>query len=76
MRLSIFFRARSIFLPSKASIRKLTKSKPAPPDAKAPFAGLVFKLMADKHLGQLAFVRIYSGTVTSGSYVYNTIKRY
>ncbi len=44
------------------------------PDPKAPFAGLVFKLMADKHLGQLAFVRIYSGTVTSGSYVYNTIK--
>jgi elongation factor G len=43
-------------------------------DAKEPFAGLVFKLMADKHLGQLAFVRIYSGTVNSGSYVYNTIK--
>src|SRR5688500_1655565 len=29
-------------------------------DPKAPFSGLVFKLMADKHLGQLAFVRIYS----------------
>ena len=43
-------------------------------DPKAPFSGLVFKLMADKHLGQLAFVRIYSGTVSSGSYVYNTIK--
>lgn len=42
--------------------------------ASAPFSGLVFKLMADKHLGQLAFVRIYSGTVNSGSYVYNTIK--
>ncbi len=40
----------------------------------APFSGLVFKLMADKHLGQLAFVRIYSGTVNSGSYVVNTIK--
>src|SRR5258705_123829 len=40
----------------------------------APFSGLVFKLMADKHLGQLAFVRIYSGTVKSGSYVVNTIK--
>ena len=40
----------------------------------APFSGLVFKLMADKHLGQLSFVRIYSGTVTAGSYVYNTIK--
>ncbi len=44
------------------------------PDPKAPFSGLVFKLMADKHLGQLAFVRIYSGTVKSGSYVLNTIK--
>ncbi|MDQ3323372.1 MAG: elongation factor G [Acidobacteriota bacterium] len=43
-------------------------------DAKAPFSGLVFKLMADKHLGQLSFVRIYSGTVSSGSYVINTIK--
>ena len=43
-------------------------------DVAAPFSGLVFKLMADKHLGQLAFVRIYSGTVSSGSYVYNTIK--
>jgi elongation factor G len=42
--------------------------------ASAPFSGLVFKLMADKHLGQLAFVRIYSGTVKSGSYVTNTIK--
>jgi elongation factor G len=42
--------------------------------ASAPFSGLVFKLMADKHLGQLAFVRIYSGTVNSGSYVYNSIK--
>jgi elongation factor G len=40
----------------------------------APFSGLVFKLMADKHLGQLAFVRVYSGTVTAGSYVFNPIK--
>ncbi len=42
--------------------------------ASAPFSGLVFKLMADKHLGQLSFIRIYSGTVKAGSYVYNTIK--
>ncbi len=49
-----------------------TEARPATPDA--PFAGLVFKLMSDKHLGQLSFVRIYSGTVTAGSYVYNTIK--
>ncbi len=44
-------------------------------DADAPFSGLVFKLMADKHLGQLAFVRVYSGTVEAGSYVINTAKR-
>ena len=43
-------------------------------DPKAPFSGLVFKLMADKHLGQLAFVRIYSGTVSSGSYVLNSVR--
>jgi elongation factor G len=48
------------------------ESREASPSA--PFSGLVFKLMADKHLGQLAFVRIYSGTVNSGSYVYDTIR--
>jgi elongation factor G len=45
-----------------------------PPEASAPFSGLVFKIMADKHLGQLSFVRIYSGTVKSGSYAYNSVK--
>src|ERR1043166_481024 len=45
-----------------------------PPDATAPFSGLVFKIMADKHLGQLSFVRIYSGTIRSGSYAYNSAK--
>jgi elongation factor G len=53
---------------------KTDETESREPDPKAPFSGLVFKLMADKHLGQLAFVRIYSGTVKSGSYVYNTIK--
>jgi elongation factor G len=45
-----------------------------PADASAPFAGLVFKIMADKHLGQLSFVRIYSGTIKAGSYAYNPVK--
>ncbi|HEY9502990.1 MAG TPA: elongation factor G [Pyrinomonadaceae bacterium] len=45
-----------------------------PADAAAPFAGLVFKIMADKHLGQLSFVRIYSGTIKAGSYAYNPVK--
>src|SRR5205807_64037 len=45
-----------------------------PPDASAPFSGLVFKIMADKHLGQLSFFRIYSGTIKSDSYAYNSAK--
>jgi elongation factor G len=43
-------------------------------DAKAPFSALVFKIMADKHIGQLSFIRIYSGTLKSGSYVLNSTK--
>jgi len=45
-----------------------------PAEGSAPFAGLVFKIMADKHLGQLSFVRIYSGTIKAGSYAYNPVK--
>jgi len=45
-----------------------------PADSSAPFSGLVFKIMADKHLGQLSFVRVYSGTIKAGSYAYNPIK--
>ena len=45
-----------------------------PADDKAPFSALAFKIMADKHVGQLSFVRIYSGTLKSGSYVLNSTK--
>ncbi|MBA3441745.1 MAG: elongation factor G [Pyrinomonadaceae bacterium] len=45
-----------------------------PPEDNAPFSGLVFKIMGDKHLGQLSFVRIYSGTIKAGSYAYNSTK--
>jgi elongation factor G len=69
------------FLPSPLDIPpvegvnpKTNETEPRPPDASAPFAGLVFKIMADKHLGQLSFVRIYSGTIKAGSYAYNPVK--
>ncbi|HET8578310.1 MAG TPA: elongation factor G [Methylomirabilota bacterium] len=42
------------------------------PDAKAPFSALAFKLMNDPHVGQLTFIRVYSGTLNSGSGVYNS----
>src|SRR5262249_19512156 len=38
---------------------------------KDPFAALVFKIMSDPFVGQLAFARVYSGTLAAGSYVYN-----
>jgi elongation factor G len=43
-------------------------------DAKEPFSGLVFKIMTDKHIGQLSYVRIYSGTLKSGSYTLNSTR--
>lgn len=42
------------------------------PDAKEPLAGLAFKIATDPFVGRLAFVRIYSGRIDAGSYVYNT----
>ncbi len=41
------------------------------PSDNAPFSGLVFKIMTDPFVGQLAFLRVYSGTLEAGSTVYN-----
>jgi elongation factor G len=40
-----------------------------------PFCALVFKIMTDPFVGQLAFLRVYSGTLSAGSYVWNVGKR-
>ncbi|WP_216328286.1 elongation factor G [Deinococcus aestuarii] len=45
---------------------------PADPEGK--LAALAFKIMADPYVGRLTFVRVYSGTMQSGSYVYNASK--
>nr|WP_322555927.1 elongation factor G [Acidaminococcus fermentans] len=45
-----------------------------PSDDKAPFAALAFKIATDPYVGRLAFFRVYSGTLTAGSYVYNSNK--
>jgi len=39
-----------------------------------PFSALAFKIMSDPFVGQLTFLRIYSGRLTTGSYVYNSTK--
>ncbi|MCL6562257.1 MAG: elongation factor G [Firmicutes bacterium] len=40
----------------------------------APFSALAFKIMSDPFVGKLAFFRVYSGTLSSGSYIYNVTK--
>lgn len=45
-----------------------------PADDNGPFAALAFKIMADPFVGKLAFFRVYSGQLDSGSYVFNSVK--
>ncbi len=45
-----------------------------PPDEKAPFAALAFKVMTDPYVGKLTYFRVYSGTMTAGSYVLNSTR--
>jgi len=44
------------------------------PSMSEPFSGLAFKIQTDKHLGKLTYVRVYSGTLESGSQVVNSTK--
>jgi len=44
------------------------------PDDAEPFSALVFKIAADPYVGKLAFFRVYSGTLHTGTYVFNTTK--
>ncbi len=69
------------FLPSPLDIGAVKGVKPdsdeevlRKPDDAEPFAGLGFKIMNDPFVGSLTFVRIYSGTLESGSYVLNSTK--
>jgi len=45
-----------------------------PADDKAPFAGLAFKIMDDPFVGSITFVRVYSGTISSGTGALNSVK--
>ena len=69
------------YLPSPIDIPPVTGTKPGKDEVisressdEAPFSALVFKIMADPYVGKLAFVRVYSGTLKAGSYVYNSTK--
>lgn len=67
------------YLPSPLDIKPVTGIDPrtgeevsrAASDTE-PFAALAFKLQADPFVGQLTFFRVYSGTIESGTYIYNS----
>jgi elongation factor G len=69
------------FLPSPLDIPPVVGIKPGkgeevvrPADDNAPFAGLAFKIMDDPFVGSITFVRVYSGTVSSGTGALNSVK--
>jgi elongation factor G len=69
------------FLPSPLDVPPVTgtdmkglEELERPPDDKAPFAALAFKIMSDPYVGKLTYFRVYSGTLPQGSAVLNSIK--
>ncbi|MDQ3189029.1 MAG: elongation factor G [Pseudomonadota bacterium] len=68
------------YLPSPVDIPPVTgenekgQTEERPPSDKAPFSSLAFKIMTDPYVGQLTFLRVYSGVLNSGDTVYNAIK--
>ena len=66
------------YLPSPADIPAVTGTAPdgdavleRPAHDAAPFSALAFKIMTDPYVGQLAFIRVYSGVMASGATIYN-----
>lgn len=69
------------YLPSPQDIPSLAGKDPRTGEEKsfdntkeAPLGALAFKIQVDPHVGRLTYVRVYSGTLKSGSYVYNSTK--
>tara|TARA_B100002051_G_scaffold110104_1_gene104853 strand:+ start:9376 stop:11466 length:2091 start_codon:yes stop_codon:yes gene_type:complete len=67
------------FLPSPVDIEEVRGTDPKDsdvelvrkPDVNEPFSALAFKIMTDPYVGKLTYMRVYSGRLESGSYVYN-----
>ena len=70
------------YMPSPLDVPSIKGEKPGNPDIimerhasdDEPFAALAFKIMTDPFVGKLAFVRVYSGKISSGTYTYNSTK--
>jgi len=70
------------YLPSPLDIKDVTGIHPKTGGqetrsnkVEAPFSALAFKVQTDPHVGRLTYIRVYSGTLKSGSYAYNSTRR-
>lgn len=69
------------YLPSPVDLDQVTGENPKTGEQEVrklvpeeSFAGLAFKIQNDPHVGKLTYFRVYSGTLSSGSYIYNSTK--
>ena len=69
------------YMPSPVDIPAIKGTNPdtgaedeRPSDVKAPFSALAFKIMTDPFVGKLTYLRVYSGSLDSGSYIMNASK--
>ncbi len=69
------------YLPSPLDVPAIVGHNPrsgdpveCPPDPRAPFAALAFKIVTDPYVGRLAYIRVYSGTVHAGAGTFNATK--
>jgi len=69
------------YLPSPLDVPPILGTKPGngseiarKADVNEPFSALAFKVMTDPYVGQLTFIRVYSGMLSAGSYIYNSTK--
>lgn len=60
--------------PAKGVNPKTGEEETRTPDPNGKMAGLAFKIQIDPHVGKLTYFRVYSGTIESGSYIYNSTK--
>ena len=67
------------FLPSPEDIPPIIHAHDEPieraPSDEEPFAALAFKVVADRHMGKLIFIRVYSGDIGAGTVVYNSTQQ-
>ncbi len=61
-------------MPAQGTDTKTGETYICKPDKNEKFVALAFKVMTDPYVGRLVYIRVYSGTLKSGSYIYNTTK--